>query len=103
MSDPRKSFVCDKGHVVSDTQRPWGKQSACRCCEDVFVLQRDHAKSCLTTLQYHGGPYLTPADHVKMMEMLTEVFGDYSVGVPIHATGQWGFKQWASEITHGRW
>ena len=65
--------------------------------------QRVHAKCRLTDLQYDGGPYLTPADHVKIGTVLVEVFGKYSIGVPVTATGQWGFKQWAGVITHGRW
>ena len=62
-----------------------------------------YAKSELTDLQYCGGSGLTTADHVRINTVLIEVFGDYSIGVPMVATGQWGFQQWAGVITHGRW
>lgn len=65
--------------------------------------QRVHAKSRLNTLQYHGGAGLTPRDHIRIGTVLIEVFGDYSVGVPMTATGQWGFAAWARVITDGRW
>lgn len=66
---------------------------------------RVHAKSKLTDLQYYGGLGLTTADHIRISEVLIEAFGAYAVGicVPMTATGQWGFQQWAGVITHGRW
>ncbi len=109
MSDPRKSFVCDQGHVVSDSpgQRPWGKQSICRCCkaEDVpvFAIQRAHAKSELTSLQYNGGPHMTTQDHISIFRVISDVFRHLPPSVPHEADGEWGFKQWANHITHGRW
>lgn len=63
----------------------------------------EQAKSRLTPLQYHGGPGLTPKDHIAIGIVLIEVFGDYSVGVPMRSTGQWGFSSWAHVITDGRW
>lgn len=64
--------------------------------------QRVHAKCHLTELQYFGGPGLTPSDHVRVAEVLIEVFGDYSFDVVPGPTGQWGFVAWAKWITDGR-
>ena len=69
----------------------------------IKALRRVHAMSKLSDLQYCGGPGLTTADHIRISTVLIEAFGDYSIGVPINATGQWGFQQWAGVITHGRW
>ena len=33
VSDPKKDFMCPKGHVVNDSQRPHGKDSECQVCE----------------------------------------------------------------------
>ncbi len=32
MSDPRKNFRCEKGHVINDSKRLWGKDSVCTQC-----------------------------------------------------------------------
>ena len=68
----------------------------------IYAVQRAWAKCKLTELQYHGGPHMTTEDHVCLFQVIGEVFG-HLPSVPHEADGEWGFKQWANHITHGRW
>ena len=45
MSDPRKTFVCFRGHKVNDAYRTHGDQTPCGCCiemEDDFIERIKH-------------------------------------------------------------
>jgi hypothetical protein len=64
--------------------------------------QRVHAKCRLTSSQYNGCVLQSPADVVKISEVLTEVFGDYTFDPPHGSTAMWGFVSWAKWI-HGGW
>jgi hypothetical protein len=37
MSDPKKNFRCKNGHVLNDSERPWGKDSICPRCERLTI------------------------------------------------------------------
>jgi len=63
------------------------------------TIIRVSVKCHLTDLQYNGGPGLTPADHMKVGEVLQLCFGNYKRRVPADVcTAQWGFKAWADFI-----
>ncbi len=67
------------------------------------INRRVEAKSRLTDLQWRGGPELTPADIVKINDVLELIFGDYKFELPPGPTTQWGFVAWANWITGGQW
>ena len=67
------------------------------------AIIRVSVKCHLTDLQYNGGPGLTPADHMKVGEVLQLCFGNYKCRVPDVCTAQWGFKAWADFIGDPKW
>ena len=43
--DPRKNFVCKaRGHIINDSERPWGNQSECPYCKHEKMLKEIESK-----------------------------------------------------------